>query len=211
MNCLSVFDQFVGLALKGLKHNRILPAPQHNLHFPKLRKIFETRCAGISVHTSGSSLLESQDGGKIPPEDFPPPNFYSHTKGPLPVSLHKNFHVITKYKLHLHQYILLTYHFFLISCSIYTPCHANSDFKQCSIFTECCFQHRKRFKWSQSLLIRFTPPNKKNPPAAKFPVPSPLEGIPPLPLTVIWKTLYMYANICSICVCLFDCLWASQS
>ena len=81
--------------------------------------------------------------------------------------LSNNFHVIFQQKL-------------IFSCShcsfilFVLTGHANFDFNQCSIFTECCFQFWKRLEWSKSLLFRFPPPDKKFP-QQNFPFPHPLR------------------------------------
>ena len=56
--------------------------------------------------------------------------------------------------------------FLLISLLFWNTDHANFDFNWCSVFTKCCFWLWKIFESSKSLVLRFSPPGKKNPPSS---------------------------------------------
>ena len=80
---------------------------------------------------------------------------------------------------------MLLYYFYFQFLFFEHTCHTNFYFNWCSVFTECPFWLWKRFKWSKSLLVRFSPPNSK----FLFSIishPAHLGGNFPL---LLWKTL----------------------
>ena len=79
----------------------------------------------------------------------------------------------------------LYFHFILF---VHTG-YANFYFNGCSIFTECCFYLWKRFEWSNSLIIRFTPHDKKSPHSTKFLIP------PPHPLLLCGQPCHLGATL----------------
>ena len=79
-------------------------------------------------------------------------------------------------------------HFYLNFMLFARAGHANFDFNQCSIFTECCFYLWKRLKWSKSLFLRFPPPDKVIHPS-KISLPHPHCWDSPPPFKAIWRNL----------------------
>ena len=82
--------------------------------------------------------------------------FPHQQNSPQQILDNKCVHVITQYKLHFccSNQSLLLYHLFNIMLYIHI-CHAKFQYNRCSLFTECCFQYWKRFRWSKSHFVRF--------------------------------------------------------
>ena len=59
--------------------------------------------------------------------------------------------------------------------------HVNFDFNKCSLFTEYFLQLSRRFKWSESLLVRFSLPKISHPPSG---------GISPLKKHWRWEYIH---------------------
>ena len=77
------------------------------------------------------------------------------------------FNPIKKIKASFLAVVIAPVPFFLISYSFETQILLTLifDFNWCSVLTKCCFYLSKIFKSSKSLLLRFSPPGKKIPPA----------------------------------------------
>ena len=113
---------------------------------------------------------------KKSPQVDTPSNFYCLHQRWIPHQI-TIFMLKTRKNLHFLLQSLLLYFFHFTHVLFAYIGHANFDFNQCSIFTDCCFQHWKRFEWS--LLLRFSSTHKTIPfSLSKF-------SIPPLRLTVM--------------------------